>query len=797
MKGHAMQKGKLTAVLVIMSLLIAAFGTSAWANLDPKFNPSVSIKKSTGTIDIDGRLDDPGWKTKAWVAGFVERSPGENVQPMADTKVNITYDEDNLYIAFLCKDNPHDIRATMCQRDRFSGDDAVAVLLDTYGDANWAYEFYVNPYGIQKDMLWTSIAGEDYGYDLIWESAAKITDSGYQVEIAVPFASIRFPNSDVQNWKIDFYRNHPRESFHQYSWAAYDRNEQCWPCQWGTMDGISDVSPGQGMEILPSLVANQAGQVEYDKAGLPFENSKIDGELSLGGKYSLNSDITLEATYNPDFSQVETDAAQIDVNSTIALFYPERRPFFQEGTDIFRTLFNSFYTRTVNDPQFASKLTGRFDGFRFGLLSAVDENSQYIIPFDEFSSQPLNVGKSYVNVLRGIKSIGDFSHVGFAANDRRFDAGGFNTILGVDGNIRLTRNYSIDGQYLVTFNEEIDDTTLSIGEYRNYNLYTFNKDRNTAAFDGEKFTGYAFITRLKRNSRHYNFMLDYNQVDHTYRTQIGYDPWVNYRNGSMWNGYNFYPENSIFNRITTSLWVDGRWQFNGDLKWYHINASLEGQLNLAQIYYNLSYSRSEEVWFGQNFGNLWNANFNLNIRPINQLGLYGGIDWGIVPAFNQMIKGNELRLSASVNLKPIDRLIIEPDYNLAISNDVETNERLYINYVSRNRIQLQVTRALSLRLILQYAYRETWYKYDDFETGETVRYDQTTQHFDLFPLITYKLNPFTIFYIGATGSFADWKQTGYDYYFDQGQFPGNADLERDWNMDNRQFFMKLQYLFQT
>ena len=182
----------------------------------------------------------------------------------------ITYDDKNLYVAFVCTDDPSAVRATMCQRDQFQGDDAVVVLLDTYGDATWAYEFFVNPYGVQKDYLWTNIVGEDPGYDLVWNSAAQITPSGYQVEMSIPFSSIRFPNRDVQTWKMDFWRSHPRESYHQYSWAAYDRNEQCWPCQWGTVNGIRNVRPGKGIEILPSMVA-------YHGRTIPVENQEFSG----------------------------------------------------------------------------------------------------------------------------------------------------------------------------------------------------------------------------------------------------------------------------------------------------------------------------------------------------------------------------------------------------------------------------------------------------------------------------------------------------------------------------------------
>ena len=234
--------------IIASGLIVSAAAATASDTFQPVFHPTMEVSNASGAIKIDGNLDDPGWKNAGWSDNFVERSPGDNIKPQVETKVLVTYDRDYLYVAFVAYDDPATIRATMCQRDQFFGDDCVMVLIDTYGDASWAYEFFVNPYGVQKDLLWTNIVGEDSGYDLIWNSAAKITQSGYQVELAVPFTSIRFPNQDVQTWRMDFWRNHPRESYHQYSWAANDRNEQCWPCKWGTVNGIRDVHPGKGID---------------------------------------------------------------------------------------------------------------------------------------------------------------------------------------------------------------------------------------------------------------------------------------------------------------------------------------------------------------------------------------------------------------------------------------------------------------------------------------------------------------------------------------------------------------------
>ncbi len=489
-----------TVCLFVLTFLLFSLPSLASKSFKPIFKPTLDIFRTGGKINIDGNLSDVGWQSAGRVENFVERNPGENTLPEAETRAFITFDEDKLYVAFICFDNVADLRATMCQRDQFYGDDATGLLIDTYGDATRAYEFYVNPYGVQKDALWSSVGGEDFGFDLIWESAAQITDSGYQVEIAIPFSSLRFPNKNIQSWKMDFWRNRPRESFKQYSWAAYDRNEQCWPCQWGTVSGIADARPGKGVEFLPALVANQSGlKSDFGDPESKFDNQDPDAELSLGGKYAVNSDITIEAAYNPDFSQIEADAAQIDVNTTIALFYPERRPFFQEGSDIFRTLFNSFYTRTVNDPKFAAKIAGRTARRSFALLVAEDENTPYIIPLDQ-SSLLLNTGKSMVGVFRGAQTFGQNSRFGIMLSQRNFEGDGSASVGAFDYDISLTRNFRIDGQYILTYTGEPEKPSLT----SNFAGMTIDRGTKTLALDGESYWGTAFISRLRRNARNWS-----------------------------------------------------------------------------------------------------------------------------------------------------------------------------------------------------------------------------------------------------------------------------------------------------
>jgi hypothetical protein len=782
------RKALVTVGATLTVILLLAVPVLASKTFQPVFQPKLEIEKTTRTINIDGYLDDEGWETASRTSNFVERHPGDNIEPGVDTEVLITYDSDNLYVAFVCVDDPNQIRATMCQRDQFHGDDAVTLLLDTYGDASWAYEFFVNPYGIQKDQLWTNITGEDTGYDLIWKSAAQITETGYQVEMAIPFSSIRFPDKEVQSWKIDFWRTHPRDSYRQYSWSAYDRSEQCWPCQWGTVDGISNVRPGKGIEILPAFVSNRYGGIDYDSPDLPFKREDIEGELSLGGKYAINSNITLEAAYNPDFSQIEADAGQIDVNTTVALFFPERRPFFQEGRDIFRTLFNSFYTRTINDPQFAAKLTGRTEKYRFGVLSAVDENTPYIVPFEEGSSSPINVGKSYVNVFRGIQNVGDYSQLGIIVNDRRFEAGGYNSVIALDHNFRLSRNYIFIGQYVYTSTEEPDKPSLGYNE-----LYwrDFDDGKHTGLFDGESFEDFAFISEIRRNGRHWNFILDYNQVGKSYQTQTGFDPWNNQRNFYITNTYTIYPS-KFFNRITGRLSTDGRWNFEGIRKWRHYSAEINTQMNFAQTFAGVIFNTGVERWFGTEFEDLWHLNINLNMRPTSQFSFYINYNFGVGPAFSAGTKGNEKSLSAGFDLKPIDRLIIEPDINYLISNHKENGTELFENTIARTRVRYQATKSLSFRFVVEYSFREILSDYDSYINQSTYPredYVLTRKGWNFEPLITYKINPFTVFYLGSTYI--------YNTYDNYDNLTPMYYLTPDWRPSTQQYFMKLQYLFQT
>ena len=761
-----MNVGKEATITLVIFILSAGSLRAPVSQADekyqPVYKPTLQVSRKAGSVKIDGQLDDPGWAGAARADNFAEHNPGDQTKPPVDTEAFITYDDEHLYVAFICYDDPKDIRASFCEREGIYSDDYIVLCIDTYDEATWAYELAVNPHGIQGDVLWSRSGGEDVGFDVIFESAGKITDGGYQVEMAIPFSSLRFPNRPVQTWKMDFWRNHPRDDRGQYSWAAYDRDDPCWPCQWGTVTGIENVQPGKGFEILPSLIGFQSGDLDGDgtvEAPYTFQNDDLDGEISIGAKYSLASDVTTELTYNPDFSQVEADPAQIDVNTNLALWYDERRPFFQEGSDLFRTWSNTIYTRSINDPQFAGKLTARFDGTSIAYLAALDENSPVILPLEE-SSSVLLAGKSFSNILRARKNLGEDTYLGTIITDRRLDGGGSGTVLSADGEIRFSQNFRFQWQAAASHTEELNDTSLTSDLSDKY----IDAKTYTAAFDGESFWGTALIGNLKERHRHFNLDLTYVQLSPTFRLDNGYLSQNNRRELGLYAGYTFYFEDHpIFNYIRPYIYPGIVWNFDGLRKdgWMRLECDLS---MTGQTTVHLCFLRSSERLAGIKFEDIWRFHLCWNSKFSDMLGVNGSINFGHLIARNEdpPVMGKEQFHELGLSFKPAACLRIEPEIMYDRSVHRGTGEELFAGFITRTRLQYQFNRELSLRLVVQY---------DDFD-----------KIWDVDPLLTYRLNPFTLFYVGTT----------YDYE----KLAIEEKQGRHWKLSSRQFFLKLQYLFQ-
>ncbi len=755
-----------TLLLFAAFLLVQPTAVGAADDWTPVFRPELHVQKTEGEIKIDGRLGDAGWLGAGRAQNFVEHNPGDQTQPPVETVALITFDESNLYVAMICYDDPATIRASYCERDRIYQDDNIVVAIDTYDNAVWAYEIVANAYGIQGDLLWSQNGGEDEGFDLVFESAGEITDSGYQVEMAIPFASLRFPDTPGQAWRIDFWRNHPRDSRRQYSWAKYDRGEQCWPCQWGVVTGIENVQPGRGIEIMPSFVGYQAGEIYGD--GTPqnpfdFQNHDPDGQFSLYGKYAIKSDLTVEATYNPDFSQVEADPPQIDVNTTTALSYAERRPFFQEGSDLYTTTFSAVYTRSINDPRVATKIIGRLNRTTIAYLNAYDELTPIPIVLRE-SSDFLIGGKSFSNIFRACQAFGSGTNLGLLVTDRRYEGGGSGSVLATDGNLRMGKNIRLGWQALASETSEqrfVPPVKDSTTEY-------FDGGRYTVALDGESYWGHGFASGLTYENSNLYTDLTYIEKSPTLRLGSGFTPENDVRLGRITGFYEFHIDSRTFDYMAPQLTVERDWYFTGARREESAELSLEVQFK-SQTGAHLAYSRGGEQFAGEWFSDTWNLHACMNSQFSDMIRFGGNINYGhaIGRRVDPPTMVGQWSTGGWVDVKPINRLLIETSLSYMRGERLDTRAEVFDGYTAWSRVSMQMSRELSVRLITQY---------DDFY-----------RRWDIDPLLTYRISPFTLFYIGTT----------YDY-----RSMNECDMEgktvaRSMHLCSRQFFMKLQYLFQV
>ncbi len=772
----------LLIILLITAATSIAIGNEESSDWQPNLKPKLDIKKANGEIKIDGDLSDPGWTNVAIASNFSEHSPGEEIKPPVETKVFMTYDESHVYFAAICYAEKGSVRASLAERESIFADDNIGFFFDTYGDAERAYIINLNPYGIPYDALWTRGQGEDGAFDMIFESSGQVTDSGYQVEMAIPFSSLRFPNKDVHTWRVEFYRHHNRESHYSISWAYYDKEETSWLNNWGTATGISDVAAGKGLEIMPTFVSYQSATVsDWDRPDISFENSDLYGELSLNGKYALSSSISVEATFNPDFSQVEADAAQINVNSTFALSFPERRPFFQEGVDLFRTNFRAVYTRAINDPAFATKLSGRVGSASIAYMAAYDERSPMLLAFEE-SSVSLNAGKSYSNIFAIKQNMGEDSHLRFLLTDRRFEGGGSGTLASIDARLKLSKQVMFVIQGIGTHTEEPPNLPTPLGSdeepwwlAEDTSFITFDKGRHTTALDGESFYGGGILSSLSYNAASWGLDLTHYERSRTYRAANGFQP----RNGDrrvMGNGYKQYRfENKPIERVTFYGDLGRIWDLDGLRKDEWISAGLNSNWSFAQTYIGLnSLFASNERLGGIDFRGIWALTPSFSSRLNERFSISFHYTFGRQIARSDLEFGFMENWSTSANIKISDKLKISPSYDHLQSESYTSDELFYEGWVGRTRINYQFSRELSLRVVAQY--------------------NSFSEQFEFDPLLTFRINPFSIFYIGTT---YDYTELGLSEMRDVDGKMQMVQFEspKKW-LTSRQIFMKLQYLFQ-
>lgn len=718
--------------------------------------PEITISKcGNSEIKVDGVIDEQVWENSQTAGGFVEIQPGDNLPAEVKTEVKMTYDDDNLYVAFICYDDRiSKLRANLSDRDKMYQDDYIGILLDTYNDHKQAYEIFLNPYGIQGDGIWTR-QGEEMNFDMLYDAEAKIYKDKWIVELAIPFKSLRFPEKDEQQWGVHIIRTRPRESRTQFSWAKVSRDNSEFLSQAGILKGFKKLKKGKQLELLPYAIGSQFGFREdpYNPDS-PFKNEKFKGDLGIGIKYGFSSNLTGEISFNPDFSQVESDAAQINVNSSSAVFYPEKRPFFLDGANIFNSYINVVYTRMLNNPLYTAKLIGKIDDIDVGYLMGYDQSTPFIIP-SKYGSDFIQTDlKSLGNALRLKKSLKGSSFIGFIGTDHE-TGDSYNRVAGFDGSFNFAEKYYFNWEALGYFTKEINDTLLYD------NAVKINSKGNDAGFNGEKLTGFGGTFSLSRNSRHWNAEIFMNIAPPEARRELGYVSKNDFRELGIWQGFTIYPKNSVVLRFEPSFDAGVQYDYDGRIKEQWVAPKFYIQFK-HQINMNGGFlAVNNENYFDVYHKNVHRGWLELNVNTSSKAtgGAFLELGKYIVRFEEPSYVGWGWIGEAWLTVKPLHNLVMENNYSYFELSKQRGGEKLYTGYIFRNKTSFQFTRRFFLRLVMQY--------------------DSFSKSFDIDPLLSYKWNPFTIFYIGSTHNLAD-----------IGTVPNHGRFLET----RRQFFAKFQYL---
>ena len=449
-RAGGMMNGRWRVVASVLLALASPLAARQQATAPARSErPAYRVERATSPITIDGVLDEAAWQDAAVVDVKYETRPKENLPPDVKTETLLTYDGNHLYVGFRAHDpEPSAIRAHLLDRDRAFSDDFVGIVLDTFNDERRAFEFFVNPLGVQMDMFQDDVGGtEDDTWDAIWLSAGKINATGYAVEIAIPWSSLRFPRAEgEQTWGFDALRFYPRSQRARISSHPLDRNISCYLCQASKMTGFSGVTPGKNIEVAPTATAARTDR-RSDFPDGAYEEGDVESDLGLTVKWGITPNLTLNAAVNPDFSQVEADSAQLDVNNQFALFFPEKRPFFLEGADFFDTPFDAVFTRNVADPAWGVKLTGKEGKNGLGVFASRDDRTNLLIPGSNGSAATSLDFETSDAVLRYRRDFGSSSALGVLYTGREGD-GYQNHLAGIDGRYLFRGTSSFRGQFL-------------------------------------------------------------------------------------------------------------------------------------------------------------------------------------------------------------------------------------------------------------------------------------------------------------------------------------------------------------
>ena len=571
------------------SLLTGLLGLCLLPMANAQTQPApISIPFVAGEVEVDGALNEPQWQNAQRVELDYVVRPFENTTPPVATHALVFEDGETLYVGFVASDpNPEDIRAFYRDRDKTWGDDLVGIKLDTFNDSRLAYQFFVNPYGVQSDSIENEMTGrESDSWDTIWQSEGQIGEDGYVVEMAIPLRTLNFKEGERNKvWGAEFVRFYPRKDTYRISNTPIDRNNSCTLCQLEEVEGFENATQGENLALVPTLVMAR-GRERDPTESLDWDYNDKQ-EVGLDVKWGITPEVSLLATLNPDFSQVEADVAQLSINNNFSLFFEEKRPFFLENADYFSSNFNLVYTRNISSPDYGAKLTGRIGDNTLGVFVANDESTTFLVP-GNLGSSVAELDEESINVaLRYRYDVTKDLSVGLVSTLR--DAGDYhNYVNGVDVKYQITEQDTLRAQVVHSDTQYPDDLFLDFCD----NDCSEPEDLSEAALrtmkDGS-FTDLAYRVDYTHQERDWFFRARHVARGADFRGDLGFESRADQKFNVLGGGYIWYNENSWWNRIELSGDWDKTENDNGELieeereMAIHINANYQSYGRLQYV----------------------------------------------------------------------------------------------------------------------------------------------------------------------------------------------------------------------
>lgn len=725
-------------------------------------------------VTIDGQLDEPVWQRAALLTGFSQYQPADGRPAPDSTEVRVWYSPTAIYFGIRAFEPHGAVTSSLAERDRLTSDDNVEIHLDTFDERNRALVFIVNPLGIQADGTKSEGGGfipgsnvspgqNDLSADFIWESKGHVAEWGYEVEVRIPFSSLRYRMASVQQWGLQIDRR-VMHSGYELTWTPAKRASASFIGQAGWLTDLTGMHHGQVVELNPEATNTVSGTPCCTTTPGGW---RYDASPSLGGnvRWTIGSNFVLNGTVKPDFSQVEADATQIATDQRFALFYPERRPFFVEGLDQFNVPNTLVYTRTIVQPAGAVKLTGKLGRADVAVLSAIDDGST--TPTHE---RPL------VNVVRLRQSFAEQSLLGLVYSDRS-GGGRENRLLGADSRI-------VFGKYFAQF-QAVGSTTRA---------------------SGERADGAMWEAVLDRTGRNFGFHYNILGIAPEFRADNGYVPRTGFVQPNISNRLTWYGrQGGLFEQLNTFFTLNGLWRYDdfldaaSSLEAYasmSATVRLRGGWSIGVSPKVGSYAFDPEryvhiVGFTPSSRiTTTTSGISVSTPQYQKLSASFGATAGNDVDFFATERVRRMDYNATLNLRPSSRLRIAATYNSSSFTRAFDNEKSYYLKIPRLKIEYQLARPIFVRVVSQYV-ATMRAPLRDPRTGEILIIDgpdgpmpSTRDASNVLRtdwLFSYRPNPGTVAFIGY----------GHDLN-EQDALAFNG-LRRT----HDSFFIKFSYLFRT